>query len=81
MVTLQAILYTQVKMANGMPLFCKVHQGAPIGAVDVAERTLLMINKIPAACLWYYLAQVVMDAGLVKKVIKATINPTFTWEI
>jgi hypothetical protein len=33
-VTLRAILYTQIKMVDGHPLFCEVHQGEPMGPVD-----------------------------------------------
>jgi len=50
-VTLGTLLYSQLKMENGMSMFCGAHKGASMGAVDVvigdweeAEHTLLMMN-------------------------------------
>ena len=55
-VTLRAILYKQFKTLDGLPLFCEIHQGEPIGPVNVvvgsyeqAERMILMIKKNSAA--------------------------------
>jgi hypothetical protein len=55
-VSLRFLLCNQVKTESGFPLFCVVHQGAPMGPVDVvvgnceeSEHTLLMINKNAAA--------------------------------
>ena len=71
-VTLRTILYMQVKTADGLPLFCEIHQGEPMGSVDVvvgayeeAERMVLMINKNPGAYLYYSLvSEAKMDKTL-----------------
>jgi hypothetical protein len=88
-VSLRTILYTQIKTADGLPLFCEIHQGEPMGPVDVvvgayeeAERMLLMINKNPGAYLYYYLAsEAKMDEAFVRAVVVGTIDPFFVREI
>lgn len=88
-ISLRYLLYNHIKTDSGFPLFLEVHQGAPMGPVDVvvgeceeSERTLLMINKNPAAYFYFYFTTVSkMDEDLVKKVIKSTIDPMFTREV
>jgi hypothetical protein len=88
-VSLRTILYTQIKTADGLPLFCEIHQGGPMGSVDVvvgayeeAERMILMMNKNPGAYLYYYLvSEAKMDEDFVRKVIGGTIDPIFVREI
>jgi hypothetical protein len=89
MVLLCEILYNHVKTIEGHPLFLEVHQGEPMGSVDVvvgsynkAERMLLMINKNPGAFFFYYLTTVIgMDEQFVQKVVSGTIDPTLVREI
>jgi hypothetical protein len=72
MLSLRDILYKHVKTSEGHPLFMEVHQGEPMGSVDVvvgdyeaAERMMGMINKNPAAFFQYYLTTVAgMDEHL-----------------
>jgi hypothetical protein len=88
-VSLRYLLYNHIKTASGFPLFLEVHQGSPMGPVDVvvgeceeSERTLLMINKNPAAYFYFYFTTVAkMDEELVKKVVKSTIDPMFSREV
>jgi hypothetical protein len=88
-ISLRYLLYNHIKTDSGFPLFLEVHQGAPMGPVDVvvgeceeSERTLLMINKNPAAYFYFYFTTASkMDEDLVKKVIKSTIDPMFTREV
>jgi hypothetical protein len=88
-ITLRYLLYNHIKSESGFPLFFEVHQGAPMGPVDVvvgdceeSERMVLMINKNPAAFFYFYLTTVgKMDEALVKKVIKSTMDPSFTNEL
>jgi hypothetical protein len=88
-VSLRDLLYHRVKTKEGHPLFLEVHQGQPMGPVDVvvgvyeeAERMLLMINKNPGAFLFFYLTSVVgMDEQFVHRVVSGTVDPTFVREI
>ncbi len=88
-VSLRELLYHQVKTKEGHPLFLEVHQGQPMGSVDVvvgayeeAERMLLMLNKNPGAFLFFYLSTVVgMEEQFVRRVVSGTIDPTFVREI
>lgn len=88
-VSLRYLLYNHIKTESGYPLFLEVHQGAPMSPVDVvvgeceeSERALLMINKNPAAYFYYYFTTVAkMDDELVKRVVKATVDPMFTREV
>jgi len=88
-ISLRYLLYHHIKTESGFPLFLEVHQGAPMGPVDVvvgdceeSERTLLMINKNPAAYFFYYFTTVAkMEKELVKKVVKSTIDPMFMSEV
>ena len=83
--SLRDILYTHIKTSEGHPLLMEVHQGEPMGSVDVvvgdyeaAERMMGMINKNPAAFLQYYLSSVAgMDEQFVRKVVAGSIDPTF----
>jgi hypothetical protein len=82
-VTLRAILYKQFKTLDGLPLFCEIHQGEPMGPVDVvvgsyeqAERMILMMNKYSAAYSYYYLTTVgKMDSDFTAQVIKGCFDP------
>eukprot|EP00956_Cyclotella_meneghiniana_P037290 scaffold136591_cov39-Cyclotella_meneghiniana.AAC.1 len=90
--SLRTLLYKRVKLGE-FPMFLEIHQGAPMMPVDVvigncaeAERMMLMINKNPAAFLFYYLRDVgkvdpewlmtlsdkVMDPTLMKEIDKCT---------
>ena len=70
-------------------MFLEVHQGQPMGPVDVvvgayaeAERMLLMINKNPGAYLYYSLvSEAKMDEDFGWRVFVGTIDPTFVREI
>ena len=87
--SLRDILYKQVKTSEGHPLFMEVHQGEPMGSVDVvvgdyeaAERMIGMINKNPAAFFQYYFTTVAgMDEQFVGKVLSGSMDPTFVREI
>ena len=87
--SLRYLLYNHIKTESGFPLFFEVHQGAPMGPVDVvvgdceeSEHAILMINKNPAAYFYFYFTTVAkMEEELVKKVVKATIDPSFTNEV
>ena len=87
--SLRDILYKHIKTAEGHPLFMEVHQGEPMGSVDVvvgdyeaAEHMLGMINKNPAAFLQHYLTTVAgMDEQFVGKVVSGSMDPTFVREI
>jgi hypothetical protein len=82
-VTLRAILYKHLKTPDGLPLFCEIHQGEPMGPVDVvvgsyeqAERMILMMNKNSAAYCYYYLTTVgKMDEKFTTQVIKGCFDP------
>ena len=53
-----------------------------VGECEESERTLLMINKNPAAYFYFYFTTVAkMDEELVKKVVKSTIDPMFSREV
>ena len=82
-VSLRAILYKQFKTLDGLPLFCEVHQGEPLGPVDVvvgsyeqAEHMMLMMNKNSTAYCYYYLTTVAnMDPEFTARVIRGCFDP------
>ena len=88
-VSLRAILYTQFKTGDGLPLFYELHQGEPMGAVDVvvgsyeqAEKMVLMINKNSAAFSQYFLTTVAaMDVEFVKSVVVGCFDPMLVRDI
>jgi len=87
--SLREILYRHINTSEGHPLFMEVHQGEPMGSVDVvvgdyeaAERMMGMINKNPAAYFFYYLTTASdMDEQFVRKVVAGSIDPTFVREV
>jgi hypothetical protein len=88
-ISLRYLLYHHIKSESGFPLFFEVHQGAPMSPVDVvvgdceeSERMVLMINKNPAAFFYFYFTTVEkMDEELVKRIVKSTMDPSFTNEV
>ena len=88
-VSLRAILYTQFKTLDGLPLFCELHQGEPMGAVDVvvgsyeqAEQMVLMINKNSAAYCYYFLTTVAgMDSEFISRVVIGCFDPILVRDI
>lgn len=88
-VSLRSILYTMMKTPDGLPLFCEIHQGEPMGAVDVvvgsyeqAEKMVLMMNKNSAAYCYYYLTTVAeMDIDFVASVVKGCFDPLLVCDI
>ena len=88
-VTLRAILYKQFKTLDGLPLFCEIHQGEPMGPVDVvvgsyeqAERMVLMINKNSAAYCYHFLTTVgKMDPDFTARVVQGCFDPVLVWAI
>jgi hypothetical protein len=88
-VILRSNLYKQFKTLDGLPLFCEIHQGDPMGPVDVvvgsyeqAERMVLMINKNSAAYCYYFLTTVgKMDSGFTARVIRGCFDPVLVQAI
>ena len=53
-----------------------------VGDCEESECAILMINKNPAAYFYFYFTTVAkMEEELVKKVVKVTIDPSFTNEV
>ena len=53
-----------------------------VGDCEESERAMFMINKNPAAYFYFYFTTVAqMDAEWVQKVIRSTIDPSFTSEV
>ena len=55
---------------------------AVVGDYEAAERMMGMINKNPAAFFYFYFTTVEkMDEELVKRIVKSTMDPSFTNEV
>ena len=87
--SLRWLLYQEVKMEDGYNLFEEIHQGAAMGAVDVAipnceeaERLMLMIQRNAAAFFTYYLrSKSELPPELIAEVISKSMDPILVNEI
>lgn len=81
--TLRRLLYANVKMQDGHQLFQEIHQGQPMGPVDVAvpyceesERMMGMIQRNAAAYFYFHIKGGTVPDQVITDVLRASMDPT-----